>query len=619
MLHSLLIASVLLLQSVLSPLFGELAKSSGGRVGVFATVINAAGPDDHAELNASERFPMQSVYKVPIVMAVLDQVDRKALTLNQKISLTEKDMVPAAAHSPMRDRYPRGGIDVSIRDLIRAAIADSDGTASDVLLRVAGGGPRVTAYLRGLGIRDMAVATSEADMTRDDMVQYKNYSTPQAAVELLKALSYGTDAHAGVAPGRARRPGRVHSGCETAEGTASARDCRGPQDRDRWHARRPYPRHERHRAGDAARRTATRDRGLHQGFDRRRGRAGSHDREDRPRRVGSLGAGAAMSSDRQRLEAIAEDAMRDTVSTPTSRRRPGAASGAPRAAPTRRTACAICATCRGRRSTTTTRAISISSTVAETLPDGRRECSSQSPTSTPGAARTRRSIATPRTNTTSVYTPARIFPMLPRELSTDLTRSTQDVERPRSSSSMDVDADGALRRRPDVYRALVRNHAKLAYEAVGAWLDGARPAAPAARARRGLDAQLRLQDGVAQALRARRARAGRARLRALEAAAVVDGDGVKDLRTGPRTARSELIENFMVAANGVDRAVPDARGFASIRRVVKSPERWPRIVELAAAARRRRCRPSPMRARSQRSCRRDAAPRPTRSRSCRSR
>ena len=98
---------------------------------------------------------MQSVYKLPIVMAVLDQVDRKALTLNQKVSLSAGDMVPAASHSPMRDAHPRGGIDISVRELIRAAIVDSDGTASDVLLRLAGGGPRVTAYLRGLGIRDM--------------------------------------------------------------------------------------------------------------------------------------------------------------------------------------------------------------------------------------------------------------------------------------------------------------------------------------------------------------------------------------------------------------------------------------------------------------------------------
>jgi beta-lactamase class A len=188
MLHSLVVTTVLSLQSVLSPLFAELAKPAGGRVGVYATVI---GSDDRAELNGAERFPMQSVYKVPIAMAVLDQVDHKTLTLNQKISLTAKDMVPVGAHSPIRDRYPRGGIDVSIRELIRAAIADSDGTASDVLLRVAGGPPRVTAYLRGLGIRDMAVAASEADMTRDFLVQYKNYSTPQAAVELLKALSTG--------------------------------------------------------------------------------------------------------------------------------------------------------------------------------------------------------------------------------------------------------------------------------------------------------------------------------------------------------------------------------------------------------------------------------------------
>ena len=78
---------------------------------------------------------MQSVYKLPIAMAVLDQVDRKALTLNQKVSLIGRRHGAGCVHSPMRDRYPRGGIDISVRDLIRAAIVDSDGTASDVLLR----------------------------------------------------------------------------------------------------------------------------------------------------------------------------------------------------------------------------------------------------------------------------------------------------------------------------------------------------------------------------------------------------------------------------------------------------------------------------------------------------
>jgi beta-lactamase class A len=123
-------------------------------------------------------------------MAVLDQVDRKALTLNQRVSLSAKDMVPGL-HSPMRDRHPQGGIDVSVRELIRAAIVDSDGTASDVLLRLAGGGPRVTAYLRGLGVRDMAVVTTEREMSRDSMAQYRNFSTPRAAVDVLKALQAG--------------------------------------------------------------------------------------------------------------------------------------------------------------------------------------------------------------------------------------------------------------------------------------------------------------------------------------------------------------------------------------------------------------------------------------------
>jgi beta-lactamase class A len=123
-------------------------------------------------------------------MAVLDQVDRKALTLNQKVSLSAGDMVPIV-HSPLYDAHPRGGIDISVRELMRAAIVDSDGTASDVLLRIAGGSPHVTAYLRGLGIRDMVVATTERAMSRDPMAQYRNYSTPRAAVDLLKALHAG--------------------------------------------------------------------------------------------------------------------------------------------------------------------------------------------------------------------------------------------------------------------------------------------------------------------------------------------------------------------------------------------------------------------------------------------
>lgn len=174
--------------------FTDLARTSGGRVGVCVQAVEGGAKE---ELNGSERFPMQSVYKLPIAMAVLDAVDRKALTLNQKVSLSAKDMADVQFHSPLRDRYPNGGIDVSVRDLIRAAIAESDGVASDILYRLAGGGPRVTAWLRGRGIRDMAVVATEREMSKDPLVQYRNYSTPCAAVALLHAVQRGQ----GLSPG----------------------------------------------------------------------------------------------------------------------------------------------------------------------------------------------------------------------------------------------------------------------------------------------------------------------------------------------------------------------------------------------------------------------------------
>jgi beta-lactamase class A len=182
------ISALLQSASTLSSQFAQIAATSGGRVGVSVQLIESGERDG---LNRTERFPMQSVYKLPISMAILDQVERKALTLGQKVSLTEKDMAPAAFHSPMRDAHPHGGIDVSVQDLVRAAIVESDGVASDVLLRLAGGAPRVTAYLRGLGIRDMTVATSELAMSRDPKAQYRNDATPDAGVAILKALYSG--------------------------------------------------------------------------------------------------------------------------------------------------------------------------------------------------------------------------------------------------------------------------------------------------------------------------------------------------------------------------------------------------------------------------------------------
>jgi beta-lactamase class A len=167
--------------------FAAIAPTSGGQFGVCAAVAG----DPPQQLNGHDRFPMQSVYKLPIAMAVLDRVDRNALTLEQTVHLRAADMANVRYHSPLRDRYPHGGVDVRVRDLIRAAIAESDGVASDALYRLAGGGPRITAYLRRLGVDGMNVVATEREMSRDVRVQYRNFSTPCAAVALLQALDEG--------------------------------------------------------------------------------------------------------------------------------------------------------------------------------------------------------------------------------------------------------------------------------------------------------------------------------------------------------------------------------------------------------------------------------------------
>ena len=186
-----------------------------------------------------------------------------------------------------------------------------------------------------------------------------------------------------------------------------------------------------------------------------------------------------------------------------------------------------------------------------------------------------------QTNTTSVYTAADVFPMLPEKLSTDLTSLGEGDERLALVVEMTIGADGAVAS-GDVYRGRVVNHAKLAYNAVAAWLDATGPAPPRIAAVPGLDAQLRLQDRVAQAMRAQRHRRGALSLETLEPRPVFDGDMLADLLPDEKNRAKELIEDYMIAANEVTAKFLDARGSPSLRRVLRAPERWERIVELAA-------------------------------------
>jgi exoribonuclease-2 len=186
-----------------------------------------------------------------------------------------------------------------------------------------------------------------------------------------------------------------------------------------------------------------------------------------------------------------------------------------------------------------------------------------------------------RTNTTSVYTAAQVFPMLPERLSTDLTSLNPEAERLAVVVDMRIGADGVVGG-GEIYRARVVNRAKLAYNAVAAWLDGAGPMPSALAALNGLDAALRRQDAITQAMKALRHRHGALTLRTLETRAVFEGDVLADLRPEEENRAKALIEDFMIAANGVTAAFLEGRGIASFRRVLRTPERWDRIVALAS-------------------------------------
>ncbi len=185
-----------------------------------------------------------------------------------------------------------------------------------------------------------------------------------------------------------------------------------------------------------------------------------------------------------------------------------------------------------------------------------------------------------RHNTTSVYTAAMIFPMLPERLSTDLTSLNANEDRLAIVVEMVLGTDGALQA-SDIYRARVRNHAQLAYNSVAAWLDGG-SVPEAITAVEGLAENLRLQDKVAQNMRNFRRVNGALSLETIEARPIFDGDQIRDLEVEYKNRATDIIEDCMIAANGVTARYLTAKKFPSIRRVVRTPKRWERIVELAA-------------------------------------
>ena len=161
---------------------------SGGRVSASLLVLETRQslwilPDAAA--------PMQGVYHLPITMAALAAVDQNKFKLDQKIHVTKDDLVASELNSAIRDQHPDGNFKISLKELMHAALIDSDSTASDVLLRLVGGPTGVMQYLEQLGIRDIKIMDSENDMAKSWKLQYRNTATPKAMISLLQTIQQG--------------------------------------------------------------------------------------------------------------------------------------------------------------------------------------------------------------------------------------------------------------------------------------------------------------------------------------------------------------------------------------------------------------------------------------------
>ena len=186
-----------------------------------------------------------------------------------------------------------------------------------------------------------------------------------------------------------------------------------------------------------------------------------------------------------------------------------------------------------------------------------------------------------RHNTTSVYTAGLIFPMIPEKLSTGFTSLNEGEDRLSIVVEMVIGVDGSLQN-SDVYLAQVRNHAKLAYNSLASWLEGNGTIPEEVAAVNGLAENLRLQDKTAQRMKNLRHVHGALSLETIEAKPVFDGDQIRALEIEEKNRAKEIIEDFMIAVNGVTARYLTSKKFPSIRRVVRIPKRWERIVEIAS-------------------------------------
>ncbi len=162
-----------------------IIKEADGLVGVdIGTLENP----DLLTFNNDNHYPMQSVFKFPLALAVLSDVDKGTLSLNQKIHISKKDLHPDT-WSPLREKYPSGNVDIALSEILAHTVSESDNNGCDILFRLEGGPGKVNKYIHSLGIREINIAATEDDMHKDWDVQYKNWTTPAAMARLLSKFA----------------------------------------------------------------------------------------------------------------------------------------------------------------------------------------------------------------------------------------------------------------------------------------------------------------------------------------------------------------------------------------------------------------------------------------------
>jgi len=162
---------------------------AGEAQGKVAVACSLPGSALNCDLNPNAKPPMQSVFKLPLALAVLHQVEQGRFSLDQPVRFLPQDRILPHVYSPLQDQYPNADVDVPLRELLRLTVSLSDNVAADILLRLVGGPQTVDTYIAGLGIHGFHLQDNEAELHRDVSAQYRNWFEPAGAVQLLRKIS----------------------------------------------------------------------------------------------------------------------------------------------------------------------------------------------------------------------------------------------------------------------------------------------------------------------------------------------------------------------------------------------------------------------------------------------